>query len=91
MTASIAARKYSGGKVPLRLGLGALARQQLQHAEQAEPSHESLFLDSRLPGAVVDADCPTLGWVEPTERNFDAHVDAISLTNEERRRHRSSA
>ena len=73
------------------MGLNPFVRQQLQHAEQAEPPDECLFPDSRPPVALADAGCPTLGRVEPAERHLDAHVNAISLTTEEPRRHHSSA
>ena len=59
--------------------INGFARQQLQHAEQAEPPDEGQLLDGRLPVAAADAGCPTLGRVEPAERNLDAHVDRVSL------------
>jgi hypothetical protein len=66
------------------MGLNALARQQLQHAEQPKPPDECMFPDSRPPVVVSDAGCAPLGRVEPAERNFDVHVDPIILVIEER-------
>ena len=62
-----------------RMRLGAFARQHLQHAEQAEPPDECQLLDGRLPVAAADAGRPTLGRVEPAERDLDVHVDLVSL------------
>ena len=59
--------------------LGVFAHELLQHAEQAEPTHECVFRDGRLLVPSADAGDPALGRVNTAERDLDANVDAVSL------------
>ncbi len=59
--------------------LDVVAHQNLQRAEQAEPTHECVFRDGRRPFTCADAGYPALRRVNPAERDLDANVNAVSL------------
>jgi hypothetical protein len=59
--------------------LDVFTHQDLQQAQQVEPTHECVFRDGRPAFASADAGYPALGRVISAEPDLDANVNAVSL------------